>query len=103
MTIEICKHFLFACHANLSEVYELKGFCVGEIVRDWHGDVGCILTISKYGDVRTDSNGMGHISKLKKVRSRKTIEAYINQLHKADIHALQQYQDFELSLVRENR
>lgn len=101
MTIDISKHY-FHRYANTSKVNRIAGFSVGEIVTDWHGDTGCILTIHENGDVRTDSNGMGHIGDIKKVRSRKKIEAYLNDLHKADMEFLLREHEYELNTLRQS-
>lgn len=99
MKINIKDHY-FSYYADSSEVNELNGFHVGEIVTDWNGVVGCILTLSKNGEVRTDSNGMGELSELKKVRSRKKIEAYLSDLHRADMGFMLSAHKRELSSIR---
>lgn len=83
MIINISDHY-FGKNAYMGELKKSGKFQVGEIVTDWEGDTGCILMIFKDGSVRTDSNGMGDISKLKKTRSKQKILEYLKHLHKAD-------------------
>ena len=95
MTIDISKHY-FGYYANTGETESLAGFRVGEIVIDWYGETGCILQIYKSGEVRTDSNGMGDIAKLKKTRNRKRIEEYLKDLHEVDMRIIQRTHANEL-------
>lgn len=95
MKIDIKDHY-FRDNANGGEVTKLGKFQVGEIITDWVGDTGCILMIFKNGDVRTDSNGMGDISRIKKIRSAKKIAAYLKDLHRADISFMRCIHDQEL-------
>lgn len=99
MVIDIRNHY-FRGNANGGEVNELGKFQVGEIVTDWKGDTGCILMIFQNGEVRTDSNGMGDISQLKKVRSKNKILDYLKQLHNADMHFMQMINKRELEQIK---
>lgn len=99
MKIDISKHY-FSYYAEKSEAETLNGFHVGEIITDWHGDTGCVLTIFKDGRVRTDSNGMGELSELRKVRSRKKIEAYLSDLHRVDIGFMMETHNEEIASIR---
>ena len=99
MVIDIRKHY-FRDSVNGGELNELGKFHVGEIVTDWNGITGCILMIFRNGDVRTDSNGMGDISKLRKVRSKSKIMQYLNELHNADISFMQNIHRRELEQIR---
>lgn len=101
MIIDINKHY-FHYYANQSEVNKLNNFHVGEIVTDWNGKIGCILVIYKNGEVRTDSNGMGDISQLKKVRNIDKITDYLTALHKADISNIESNFKYELSNLTTN-
>lgn len=98
MKINLKDHY-FNYYAGYSEMAELEGFHVGEIVMDWEGCVGCILLIFKNGEVRTDSNGMGMLSWLKKVRSRKKIERYLLDLHRADMKFMLSAHKRELATI----
>lgn len=99
MVIDIRNHY-FRNNANGGELNELGNFRVGEIVTDWNGDTGCILMIFRNGEVRTDSNGMGDISKLKKVRSKSKILDYLQQLHGADMRIMDRINNRELELIK---
>lgn len=85
MVIDIRKHY-FRDNVHGGELNKLGTFRVGEIITDWEGITGCILMIFKNGEVRTDSSGMGDISKLKKVRSKSKIIGYLKELHNADMY-----------------
>lgn len=95
MTIDISKHY-FGYYANTGETENLAGFSVGEIVIDWYGETCCILQIYNSGEVRTDSNGMGDIAKLKKTRNRNRIEEYLKDLHDSDMKHLLMTHEGEL-------
>ena len=95
MIINIKQHY-FGYYSNTGDLKELNGFHVGEIVTDWNGQTGCILMIFKNGDVRTDSNGIGDISKLKKLKSKFKILSYLNHLHNADNDFMKMNQEKEL-------
>jgi hypothetical protein len=99
MVINIEKHY-FRHYANKSEVKEYGKFQVGEIITDWEGCTGCILLIFKNGDVRTDSNGMSSISKIKKVRSKEKILNYLNVLYNEDMYFLQNNYNQEIEKAR---
>lgn len=99
MVINI-EHHYFRHYANKGEVKEYGKYHVGEIITDWEGYTGCILMIFKNGDVRTDSSGMGNISKLKKVRSKSKILEYLNSLYKQDLYFLQNKYNQEIEKVR---
>lgn len=99
MVIDISDHY-FRYYANQSELSKLNTFQVGEIVTDWCGDIGCILTISKSGDVRTDSNGMGELTKLHKLRNGRKIAAYLKDLYKSDIEQQRRVYEKELKNIK---
>jgi hypothetical protein len=84
MIIDISKHY-FSYYAGTSKLNELNGFKVGEIINDGQGYTGVILGIYDKFEVRTDSNGMVDASKIKKLRSKDKIKAYLFDLHRADI------------------
>lgn len=88
MVIDIREHY-FRDNVHGGELNKLGKFHLGEIVTDWEGITGCIIMIFRNGKVRTDSNGIGDISKLKKVRSKSKIMGYLKDLHSADMYFMQ--------------
>lgn len=95
MTIDISRHY-FHAYEKMTELRELNGFKVGEIVTDWEGISGCILCIFKDGGIKLDSNGNGHISEIKKLRSKKKIAAYLADLLDAEIRLAQSKYEGEM-------
>lgn len=55
--------------------------------------------IFKNGVVRIDSNGIGDISKLKKVRSKSKILDYLKDLHNADMYFIKDEHKRELEQI----
>ena len=98
MIININYHY-FSCYSGKSDLEKLGNYQVGEIITDWEGDTGCILMIMKDGSIRTDSNGIGDISKIKKVRSKKKILEYLQILHKSDMNSMLERQKTELGMI----
>ena len=99
MIIDITQHYFNYC-SNAGELRELNGFHVGEIVTDREGQTSCILMIFKNGEVRTDNNGIGNISKLKKLKSKTKIIRYLQELHKIDMVLIKINHEKELKEVQ---
>jgi hypothetical protein len=93
MIIDISKHY-FSYYAGTSKLSELNGFKVGEIINDGQGDTGVILGIYDKLEVRTDSNGMVDANKIKKLRSKTKIKAYLCDLQRADLYFINK--EFEM-------
>lgn len=98
MVININYHY-FSNYSGKSDLEKLGNYQVGEIITDWEGDTGCILMIMKDGSIRTDSNGMGDLNKIKKLKSKKKILEYLQNLHESDKNFMLERQKRELEMI----
>lgn len=96
---EISRYYLDKWF-NFPDYEDKNGFHVGEIVTDREGQTSCILMIFKNGEVRTDNNGIGNISKLKKLKSKTKIIRYLQELHKIDMELIKINHEKELKEVQ---